>query len=62
MAERKLPEGFVEKTYVEGFLNDGKVRELDYGYTPNHLPETSGKKRVIKASFDLAMANAAAKK
>lgn len=61
MAERKLPKGVVEKTYIQGFLNDGEVREVDYGYITNHLPETTQKKRVIASSFELALASAARK-
>lgn len=53
---RQLPEGFVEKTYIRGFLNDGVYREIEYGCVARPLPKTSGRKRWIASSIDAALA------
>jgi len=56
MANRKLPANYDEPIYVKGFLHHLVVKQpkLDYGYSSNHVPHTSGKSRAIKSSFDLA--------
>jgi len=62
MSNRKLPEGFIEKLYIDGFLNDNmERREVDYGYVSNHLLATSGRKRNISSSFETALQKAEAK-
>ncbi len=55
MSTRKLPKGFVEKFYIDGFLSDAARNDAGYGYCTNHLPATSGKKRKIGASFEVAL-------
>jgi len=56
MAKRNLPENYVETTYVEGYLHTLAITGagLKYGYSLNHLPETTGKAREIKSSYELA--------
>ena len=56
MVTRKLPANYEEPIYVEGFLHNLAMTqsELDYGYSSNHLPKTSGQSRSVESSFDLA--------
>lgn len=56
MADRKLPDSYEEKPFIEGYLSvrleTGDLPE--FGYKGNHLPATSGKVREIQSSVTIA--------
>jgi hypothetical protein len=59
MVTRSLPSNYEKPKYVEGFLHNQfkEMNAIDYGYSQNHMPETSKKNVTIASSYDLAISN-----
>ena len=55
-SNRKLPNDLELTRYVSGYLSDTALSGASnkYGYSKNHIPQTSGKGRMVVSSFDLA--------